>query len=536
MSENRLPIQRILTAEESAALDAFCVPGRGVAWLPALSQFLHERFAVELTLDPDIVCGFATDQSNLAGAAQAVARPASLRACAVLMRACHGAQIPLTLSGGRSNLTGSATPEGGVVLSTVRLLSPAPVVDVTRRLVQAPVGMMLEDLRKEVRRQSGDTLVYPVDPTSRAEASIGGTIACNASGFVPGAQGATRDWVEALEVMLPDGGLIHARRGQYISRDGLFLLADGPQVTALPVPRYARPTIKNAGGPFAAQDGVMDFIDFVVGSEGLFGLVTACTLRLREKPPATLDLFFPLPTEADALKFYYFLRARLQGDLGRLGALEYFGVHSRTYMKHEAALFRGENQVAIYLQVPLQGQTLEQAVEEWLELLAAADCHVDADAIILLDNEQSWKIFMEARHSMPAHALEVVQRRGAFTIMTDAAVPPERFPEFLEFTHGLLQRAGMDYLAFGHLGDCHLHFTLLPEKKDLERGVELYDQIVARAAELGGVYSGEHGTGKRKRKDFLRCYGPAAAEQVLRCKRALDPCLLLNRGVVVAAP
>lgn len=536
MSINRLTVEQVLTAEESAALDAFCTPGSGTVLLPALSRFLQAQFGVELTLDPDIIQGFATDQSNLKGAAQALARPSSARECAIVMRACFRAQIPLTLSGGRSNLTGSATPQGGVILSTVRMLSPQPQVDRARKLVQAPVGMFLEDLRKEVRRQSEETLIYPVDPTSRAEASIGGTIACNASGFVPGAQGATRDWVEAIDFMLPDGGLIRAHYGQYVSKDGLFLLVNGTHMSELPVPRYPRPTIKNAGGPFSISDGSMDFIDFVVGSEGLFGLVTACTLRLKPKPGEMLDLFFPLPTEADALKFYFFLRERLQGNLDNLGALEYFGVNSRKYMKHEDALFRGNNQVAIYLQVPLQDQSIEDAAGEWLDLLEKADCHIDADAIIMLDNEKSWKIFMEARHSMPANALEVVQHRGAFTIMTDAAVPPEQFPAFLEFTHGLLQGAGMDYLAFGHLGDCHLHFTLLPEKKDLERGVELYDQIVARAAELGGVYSGEHGTGRRKRKDFLRCYGPAAADQVLQCKRAVDPHLLLNRGVVVEAP
>jgi len=533
MSTNRLVIQQLLTGEERAALDTFCAPGQGLALLPALAKYLHERFAVELVLDPDIVCGFVSDQSNLPGRAQALARPATARECAIVMRACHQAQIPLTLSGGRSNLTGSATPQDGVVLSTLRMLTPAPEVDVVRKLVRAPVGMLLEDMRKEVHRQSGETLIYPVDPTSRAEASVGGTIACNASGFVPGAQGTTRAWLDALDFMLPDGGLIRAQYGQYVSHDGSFLLDDGHQVTELPVPRYPRPTIKNASGPFSNTGGIMDFLDFVVGSEGLYGLVTACTLRLKAKPQEMLDLFFPLPDEAAALKFFHQLRARLQGRFDQLGALEYFGVNSRNHMEHEDALFRGRNQVAIYLQVPLQNQTLEDAAGEWLGLLKTMDCPIDEEAIILLDNEHSWKLFMEARHSLPAYAVEVVQRRGTFTIMTDAAVPPDRFGEFLDFTHSLLQRAGMDYLAFGHLGDCHLHFTLLPEKKDLDLGVDLYDQIVMRAAELGGVYSGEHGTGKRKRKDFLRCYGAAAAEEVLKCKRAIDPHLLLNRDDVV---
>jgi len=54
-----------------------------------------------------------------------------------------------------------------------------------------------------------------------------------------------------------------------------------------------------------------------------------------------------------------------------------------------------------------------------------------------------------------------------------------------------------------------------------------------QAVALGGVYSGEHGTGKRKRKDFLRCYGPTAVQQVLECKRVIDPHFLLNRNVAI---
>ena len=533
MSDNRVPVEAVLTAGDQAALAACCAPGSGAAALPALARCLKDRFATELTLDKDVVVGFAADQSNLPGRAQALARPASLHECALVLYACQYAQIPVTVSGGRSNLTGSATPEGGVVLSTVRMLEPKPAVDAARRVVHAPVGMILEDLRNEVLRQSGQALEYPVDPTSRADASVGGTLACNASGFVPGEKGATRDWVEALDFLLPDGRLLRARRGQFTSSNGSFELVDGATITDLPVPRYPRPTIKNAGGPFSAPDGVMDFVDFVVGSEGLFGLVAACELRLAPRPREHLDLFVPLPAEADALKLYFFLRERCHGDFSGLAALEYFGVNSRKYMEHEAALFRGGNQVAVYIQVPLREQSLEDAAGEWLETIEAADCHADAEAILLLDTEQSRKTFLEARHSMPAKSLEVVQHHGTFTIMTDAAVPPEQFPAFLEFTHSELRRAGMDYLAFGHLGDCHLHFTLLPEKANLARGVELYDAIIAKAAALGGVYSGEHGTGKRKRKDFLRCYGPEAAAQVLRCKRAVDPHLLLNRGDVV---
>jgi len=83
------------------------------------------------------------------------------------------------------------------------------------------------------------------------------------------------------------------------------------------------------------------------------------------------------------------------------------------------------------------------------------------------------------------------------------------------------------------LGDCHLHFHLIPTKDQQPKALEAYHQIVEKSAELGGVYSAEHGTGKRKRPDFLKCYGEEAAEQVRSAKAALDPDFLLNRGNVV---
>lgn len=535
MPTDHVTLIPVLAPAEYAALDAFALQHRGPAALPAWSRFLKDRFAVDLVLDPDIVAGFITDSSNLPGRAEALARPASGREAAIVLRACYGAGIPITVSGGKSNLTGSATPEGGVVMSTVGLCAPEVAVDVAGQIARVPVGIILEDLRQAVRRLSNEALVFPVDPTSRADASVGGALACNASGFVPGAAGAMRRWVTGLDLLLPNGWLVKAERGQYISAAGRFGFDDGRQVLEVPVPRYPRPPIKNASGPFSAPDGIMDLVDWVVGSEGLFGLITACALKLAPKPAALLDLFFSLPEEQDALKFYTCLRTRLKGDFSQLGALEYFGVNCRRYMDHGDLLFRGNNQVGLYLQVPLTDTAVDDAAAAWLDILLQADCHIADDAVILLDNERDWKRFMEARHSMPANALEVVKERGAYTIMTDTVVPPERFPEFLAFTHAAIAAESLDYLAFGHFGDCHLHFTILPHHAQIDRAVAVYDAIIARSAALGGVYSGEHGTGKRKRADFLKCYGPAAADQLRQCKRAVDPEFLLNRGNVIAA-
>lgn len=533
MSGSRVLLQPVLEPSEYRALDAFASAHRGREALPEIAAFLAEHFGVEFTLDHDIVAGFAQDSSNLPGSAQALCRPSSERECAVALRACRRAGIPVTISGGRTNLTGSATPSEGLVLSTAKMLTPEPALDAGARSVAAPVGIPLEDLREFVLRRSGRALVFPVDPTSRKEAWLGGALACNASGFTPGETGAIRAWVEGVRFLLPDGLLVEARRGEWVSENGAFTLAGAGSETRWPVPSYPRPRIKNAGGPWSAPDGRADFIDLVVGSEGIFGLVTACRLRLMPRVPDHLDFFISLPGEAEAIRLLMHVSEKLGNDPGALSAFEYFGVNCRHAMLHEDRFFRGADQVGVYIQAPLREPDPGPAAEQWLEIFSGAGCGIDADKVLMLDTDALRTLFFEARHSLPANALEIVKKRGTHTIMTDTVVPRGRFKEFLEFTHGRLAAEKLEYVAFGHLGDCHLHFTILPDKDSVQRAVDVYDGIVAKSADLGGVYSGEHGTGKRKRRDFLRCYGQAAVEQVRRSKAALDPEFLLNRGNVV---
>ncbi|MCD6292273.1 MAG: FAD-binding oxidoreductase, partial [Deltaproteobacteria bacterium] len=439
---------------------------------------------------------------------------------------------PSSSSAGRTNLTGTATAETGILLSTAKLDEPKIVIDQENRQVISPVNIILEELRDKILADTNKSLYYPVDPTSRGDAWVGGTIACNASGFTPGEIGATRNWVAGLDIILPNGLKIQALRGQYISENSKFVLNDNEQQTSWPVPTYPQPKIKNASGPFSSPDGKIDLIDMFIGSEGLFGLVTGCILKLAPRPKEYLDLFFSLPDEDQAIAFYQFLNREINNNFGSLSAFEYFGVNSQNYMDHRERLFYGENQVAIYIQIPIIDKNLDQETERWFNLLLDSDCGIDPEAVILLDNEPKRRIFMESRHSMPANALEVIQKHKTYTIMTDTVVPPEHFAEFLEYIHSLLKTEGIDYLSFGHFGDCHLHFTLLPEQKKLKRAAELYDLFIIKAVELGGVYSGEHGTGKRKRKDFMTLYNQAAIDQLKKCKAAIDPDFLINRGNV----
>ena len=534
MATHTIELESILTESEISGLDK-----AGASWtadenVDAFKKHLSDNFALDLATDPDIVSGYAQDSSNLPGKAIGVARPSNVRQAAAVMRLCRASSLPVTISSGRTNLTGSATAHGGIVLGTEKLSSPEVEVDIEARTVLTNPAIILEDMRGIVWEKSENKLTFPVDPTSRKEATVGGALCCNASGFTPGEVGAIRCWVDKLKVLLPSGCVFTAGRGEYISKSGEFVLKGPEGETAWPLPGYPRPSIKNAGGPWSDPSGAMDLVDLIIGSEGIFGLILEARLRLIPQPPAYFDLFISLPTEEDALKLQRQIIADTDGRPGEhLSAMEYFGIHCRKYMKHADRFFHNRDEVAIYIQQPVAEEDEEECAEIWLDRIERSGAAVDEEGILLLDTKQFRDLFLEARHSMPANALEVVQHRGTFTIMTDASLPHDRFAEFLAFTHDHLEAGGLEYLSFGHLGDSHLHFTILPHADQVEKGVAAYDAIIARAAELGGIYSGEHGTGKRKRRDFLLCYGEQAVEAVRKCKAAVDPGMLLNRDNVI---
>ena len=497
----------------------------------SLCSFLSKEFNIDITNDIDIVSGFERDWSNIPGDAEYLTRPINDIQCALVLYICNQLKIPVTISAGKTNLTGSATPMGGLILSVINMRSPNTLVNKKNKTVQVAVGTTLEDMRTEILNISNQSLCYPVDPTSRKDALIGGTVSCNASGFIPGEKGATRYWVNKIKIILPNGYNKKITRGEFISKNTQFNLQCGDEKILIEVPDYHRPKIKNASGPFTADDNEIDFIDLIIGSEGIFALITEVEFNLSNTADKYLDLFITLRSEQEAIKLRGFLEKK--NIIYDLTALEYFGYNCQNYMLHKKQLFKDEMSVGIYLQYPVIDELIDHSIEKWIKLLDQSNCNIKDDDIILLNSPENWRIFFEARHSMPAKALEKTKELDAISIITDTIVPYENFNEFINFSHSILQHNKIEYLLFGHLGDCHLHFHVIYTKEEALIINDIYQQIIRKSAKLGGVYSAEHGTGKRKTIDFLECYGQEAANQVQQCKLAFDPNNILNKGNII---
>ena len=183
MSTNKIIFQTIIPDE---SLQKIQKQSKNMQDYLDVAEFISREFQIDITADKDIINGYERDSSNINGNGDILCRPQNELECALILQWFQSVQIPMTISAGKTNLTGSATPKGGVVLSTEKMTQPAVKVDSVANIVSTPVGIYLEDMRKEVLRQSNKTLHYPVDPTSREEAMVGGTLSCNASGFIPG--------------------------------------------------------------------------------------------------------------------------------------------------------------------------------------------------------------------------------------------------------------------------------------------------------------------------------------------------------------
>ncbi|MGI9035783.1 MAG: FAD-linked oxidase C-terminal domain-containing protein, partial [Pyrinomonadaceae bacterium] len=131
---------------------------------------------------------------------------------------------------------------------------------------------------------------------------------------------------------------------------------------------------------------------------------------------------------------------------------------------------------------------------------------------------------------------EKVVKNRQRKIGTDMAVPDENFASFLKFYRRKLDKSGLEYVIFGHIGDNHLHANLLP-KTDAEAvaAKHLYGRFVAQSIMLGGTISAEHGIGKLKGKYLRVQYGERYLNEMAELKRALDPNGILNRDNMFSA-
>ena len=442
----------------------------------------------------------------------------------------------ITVSGARTGIVGGASVHAENLIVTEKIKGILSVIEGdSGNSLECGTGTTLDEVR-EFLAETNDR--YPVDPTE-STATIGGTVATNASGARTLKHGPTRDWVKAASVVLSDGRIVDLERGKALSVDGIFdFTGDGDAYRVEVTPIDSPDTKHNAGYGLTKP---MDALDLFIGSEGTLGIVGSVVLALDPVPETVVGLTMFI-SELNPTPIVEEL-ATLEP-----AAIEYMDDRSLALLSEAREL--GVDGGAIP-QIP-EGAAGAIYVELELDSEDELDaCYGQLEEILLhhdVDPDTTWAAFDQTgildmkrfRHALPERINSILGARKQSVpelrkIGTDMAVPLQGLSKMMEHYHDKLEGLGADYAIFGHIGDGHLHVNIIPKNlNELEAGHELYRDFAQLAVSMGGSVAGEHGIGRIKR-DFLEIqYADSEIAAMRKIKSSLDPTWRLNPGVLFA--
>ncbi len=123
-----------------------------------------------------------------------------------IMKYCYDQSIPVTPRGQGTGLCGGCVPLFSGVLLNLSGMNRILDLDQTNLMMTVEPGALIMDVRGFADKQG---LFYAPMPGEQS-ASIGGNISTNAGGMTALKYGVTREWIQGLEVVLPNGEIINA--------------------------------------------------------------------------------------------------------------------------------------------------------------------------------------------------------------------------------------------------------------------------------------------------------------------------------------
>ncbi|HSN13073.1 MAG TPA: FAD-binding oxidoreductase [Anaeromyxobacteraceae bacterium] len=448
-----------------------------------------------LATDPGVRHAFARDASGMELVPESVARPKDVDEVAQVLTQASAERRTVTPAGGQTSTTGASISDRGMILS-LRALDRVLELDPVAGFVRVEAGAFVGDVK---RACAAAGRLLPLDPTSEDECTVGGAVACNATGARSLRYGDTRRHVRALEVVLIDGSRHSFRRPQYE---------------------------KNAVGYHFVRDPV----DWFVGSEGTLGVVTAVEFGLLPLPVRVTGLAVPFVDERAALAF---VAAAREHPALRPRCLEYFDGTALGIVRAHPGGAAWTGGAMVYLEDAGDGPF---AAEPWLAL--AERKGADTGAIQVFEGEAAIRDARRLRHSIPATMNErsaAARRTGGRKVSTDWAVPYRELGAVLDFTRRTADQMGVEHpVVFGHAGNGHPHQNwIAADPAHLERAEAVVEATLREVLRRGGTVAAEHGIGKIKSRWASLQLSPLQVRAMRALKRELDPLGLLAPGNIL---
>ncbi|MDI9506860.1 MAG: FAD-binding oxidoreductase [Bacillota bacterium] len=406
-----------------------------------------------------------------------------------IMRYCNENKIPVTVRGSGTGLVGGCVPlEGGIVLETT-LMDQILELDEENLVLTVEPGVLLMDIASYIEPKG---YFYAPDPGEKS-ATIGGNIATNAGGMRAVKYGVTRDWVLALEVVLPNG-----------------------EIT-----QFGRKVVKDTTG-FSLKN-------LIIGSEGTLAIVTKAYLKLIPRPAHAISLLVPFKTLEDGIDS---VPALLQSDTGPT-AIEFFGRATVEF----AEMFLGKKfpdaDYQAYILLTFDGIDEEDVKRKYQRAAELCLDKLGAEDVLIVDTDERKSDVWDARGAF----LEAIKASTTAMDECDVVVPRAKVNDFIRFTYELAKKYDIRIPSFGHAGDGNLHIYICKDDlsdEDFARKLDaVFAELYAKAKECGGLVSGEHGIGYAKKEYMRELLGETQVNLMRGIKKVFDPNNILNPGKII---
>lgn len=453
--------------------------------------------SVALSNDKSVREAYEADASGLHLVPELVARPESIEEVVEVLRRASADKVPVTCAGAQTSTTAASITDTGILLSLRSLGGIA--LDTESKTITAGPGALVGDIK---RAAAAAGLLFAPDPTSEEESTIGGAVACNASGARTLKYGATRQHVQSIKVVLANGDLRSFQRSNLE---------------------------KNTVGYAFAHDP----IDWFIGSEGTLGVIVEAELSLLPLPAHVVGLAVFFKTEADALRFVVGAR---ESRTVAPRCIEYFDDQAVAIARNatSGASIPAGASTLVYVEEEIMDD-LDSSLGRWSDLLDGLAPDFEP---VVFDGEARLREARAMRHSIPSTMNErgaKYFRTGGRKVSTDWAVPYAKLEDAIKTARSIASSLDIPQaVIYGHAGNGHPHQNFVAGNHDelatIERAVEA---TLRHVISLGGTVAAEHGIGKIKRRWLPLQMNALQIAMMGAVKRELDPDRLLAPGNIL---